>query len=143
MVRNRNFVFRHIYAIVYLMCDFKPVVSSGGNCSTLRKPPLNLKSLATFSHAQAGIRTQVVVRESVQNLRPHGHQSRPWYEQVKVQTVCVCQSGILSEIRALIFAAGNHKSYLILTVRLNSPPVSPHLGPTAIAIEDSTDPYQM
>ena len=41
-----NFVFRHIYA----NCDL-PVVGSGENRSTLRKPLPNPKSLATFSHA--------------------------------------------------------------------------------------------
>ena len=41
-----------------------------------RKPPMNkiwtklnfAKSLATFSHAQAGIRTQAEVRDSVQSM---------------------------------------------------------------------------
>ena len=46
----------------------QPVVSSGGNRSTRRKPPPNPKSLATFSHAQAGIRTQAVVRDSMQSV---------------------------------------------------------------------------
>ena len=39
---------------LWLLRD-KPVVSSGGNQSTRRKPPPNPKSLATFSHAQAGV----------------------------------------------------------------------------------------
>ena len=45
-----------------------PFVSSGGNRSTRRKPPPNSKSLATFPHVQAGIRTQAVVRDSVQSV---------------------------------------------------------------------------
>ena len=57
--------FRHIYANY---ASDQPVVSSGGNRSTRRKPPSNSKSLATFSHAQAGIRTQTVVRDSVQSV---------------------------------------------------------------------------
>ena len=36
------------------------------------KPPLNPKSLATFSLAQAGIRTQAVVRDSVQSVAVQG-----------------------------------------------------------------------
>ena len=46
----------------------KPVVSSGGNRSTRRKPPLNPNSLATFSHAKTGIRAQTVVRDSAQSV---------------------------------------------------------------------------
>ena len=45
-----------------------PVVCGRGNRSTRRKPPPNPNSLATFLHAQAGIRTQAVVRDSVQSV---------------------------------------------------------------------------
>ena len=52
---------------LWLIRDY-PVVSSGGNRITQRKPPPNSKSLATSSHAQARIQTQVVVRDSVQSV---------------------------------------------------------------------------
>ena len=44
------------------------VVTGGGNRSTQQKPPPNPKSLATFSHALAGLRTQALVRDSLQSV---------------------------------------------------------------------------
>ena len=44
------------------------VVCGEGDRSTQRKPPPNPKSLATFSHAHARIRTQAVARDSVQSV---------------------------------------------------------------------------
>ena len=52
-------------------CDYAVTsqlgLTDGGNQSTQRKPPPNPKSLLTFSHAQARIRTGTAVRDSDQS----------------------------------------------------------------------------
>ena len=49
-----KFRFCHIFAILQLFRD-QPVVSGVGNRGIRLKPTTNLKSLATFSHAQGRI----------------------------------------------------------------------------------------
>ena len=56
-----------------LICD-GPVVSSGGNQSTRQETQPNSKSMATFTHAPAGIRNRAVVRDGKQMVgHPNNH----------------------------------------------------------------------
>ena len=54
--RNKHFLFesRTTFSAILRPSRYKPVVNTEVNQSTRRKPPPNLKSLATFPHAQAG-----------------------------------------------------------------------------------------
>ena len=58
--------------IFRLMCDL-PVVSGGGNQCIRQNKPAYSKSLATFSHAPAGIPNRAVVKDGRQML---GHPNR-------------------------------------------------------------------
>ena len=57
---NLEFCFSSNLCQLCLICD-QPVVSSGGNRSTRRKPPPNPKSLATFSHAPNGCNRDLIL----------------------------------------------------------------------------------